>query len=225
MKTAYLTIDDAPSVDLRQKVDFLAEKQIPAVWFGVGEAIARRPDAAVYALQRGGILGNHTYTHPHCSALEPDAVYDEIRRTETLIDDVYRRAGVVRPAKYFRFPYGDQGTPERKEALQAFLRAEGFTPPAREGITYAYWSDDVDWRWTYDCMDWSIYSAQPQHGVTSVEAVFARMEEHVPEGMRGLNTPGSEEIILTHDHAETTRHFEAIIQRLLDKGITFKAVR
>jgi peptidoglycan/xylan/chitin deacetylase (PgdA/CDA1 family) len=225
MKAAYLTIDDAPSVDMRQKIDFLAEKQIPVVWFCVGDAIAQRPDAVVYAIQRGGVIGNHTYTHPACSTLELDAITDEIRRTEILIDNAYRAAGVARPAKYLRFPYGDQGTPERKEIIQAFLRAEGFTPPALEGITYAYWTDDVDWLWTYDCMEWSIYSAQPLYGITSLDAVFARMEENVPDGQRGLNTSDSEELILTHDHPETTPYFAPIIQRLLDKGIVFKAVR
>jgi peptidoglycan/xylan/chitin deacetylase (PgdA/CDA1 family) len=241
-KVAYLTIDDAPSVDMRQKIDFLAEKQIPAVWFCIGDFIAQRPDAVVYAIQKGGVIGNHTYTHPHCSDLQLDAIYDEIHRTDALISDVYRRAGADRPAKYFRFPYGDKGASdpdfsfryagealERKETIQEFLRAEGFTQPAFEGITYAGYRslgllDDVDWLCTYDCMEWSIHSSQPQFGITSLEAVFARMEENVPDGMRGLNTPGSEEIILVHDHPETTPYFVPIIQRLLDKGIVFKAV-
>jgi peptidoglycan/xylan/chitin deacetylase (PgdA/CDA1 family) len=241
-KIAYLTIDDAPSVDMRQKIDFLAEKQIPVVWFCIGALIDQRPDMVVYAIEKGGIIGNHTYTHPSCSTLEFDAIYDEIRRTDALIDDVYRQAGVNRPAKYFRFPFGDKGAVrpdfmsphtgkalERKEAIQAFLRMEGFTQPVFEGVTYEWyrnlgWLDDVDWLWTYDCMEWSIHNPQPQHGITSLEAVFARMEETVPDGLRGLNTPGSEEIILVHDHPETTPYFTSIIQRLLDKGIVFKAV-
>lgn len=240
-KAAYLTVDDAPSVDMRQKIDFLAQKQIPVVWFCIGDFIAQRSTAVVYAIQKGGVIGNHTYTHPHCSDLELDAIYDEIHRTDALIEDVYRRVGVARPAKYFRFPYGDKGAPdpdfsfrytgealERKEAIQKFLRAEGFIQPAFEGITYAGYRsmgllNDADWLCTYDCMEWSIYSSQPQFGITSLEAVFARMEENVPDGMRGLNTPGSEEIILVHDHPETTLYFVPIIQRLLDKEIVFKA--
>jgi peptidoglycan/xylan/chitin deacetylase (PgdA/CDA1 family) len=238
-KVAYLTIDDAPSVDMRQKIDFLAQKQIPVVWFCVGESIAQRPDSVVYAIEKGGIIGNHTYTHPACSRLELDVIYDEIRRTDALIETAYRQAGVSRPAKYFRFPYGDKGALgsdfasgytgealERKETIQAFLRAEGFTQPAFEGITdptYQNLNKDADWLWTYDCMEWSIHNSQPIYGITSLEAVFARMEEVVPDGKRGLNTPGSEEIILVHDHPETTPYFAAIIQRLLDKGIVFKA--
>ncbi|HEX2907305.1 MAG TPA: polysaccharide deacetylase family protein [Phototrophicaceae bacterium] len=241
-KVAYLTIDDAPSGDMRQKIDFLAEKQIPVVWFCVGDQLAQRSDLVVYAIQKGGVIGNHTYSHPSCSTLEIETIYDEIRRTDALIDAVYHQAGVARPAKYFRFPYGDKGAPkpdfmahytgaalERKETIQAFLRAEGFTQPAFAGITYAAyqnlgWSADADWLWTYDCLEWSIHSSQPQAGITSLEAVFARMEETVPAGMRGLNTPGSDEIVLVHDHPETTPYFAAIIQRLLDKGLVFKAV-
>jgi len=238
-KAAYLTIDDAPSVDMRQKIDFLADNQIPVVWFCVGEFIDQRPDLLVYASTRGGVIGNHTYTHPRCSTLELDAIYDEIRRTDRLIDTIYQRAGIERPAKYFRFPYGDKGAPdpdfvfrytdaalERKEAVQAFLRAEGYTQPAFDGITYAGYQSllaDADWLWTYDCMDWTINNPQPEFNVNGLDGVWARLEENVPDAMRGLNTPGSDEIILVHDHPDTTIHFVPLIQRLLDKGIVFKA--
>src|SRR5690606_28101024 len=114
----------------------------------------------------------------------------------TVIDEAYQKAGVNRSVKYFRFPYGDKGAPrpefmsgdygealKRKEAIQEFLHSEGFTQPAFEGITYtgyrsAGWLDDVDWMWTYDCLEWSIHNLQPQHGITSLEAVFARMDEN-----------------------------------------------
>ena len=59
-------------------------------------------------------------------------------------------------------------------------------------------------------------------GIDSLEAVFARMDEVVPEGGRGLNTSGSAEIILAHDHERTTELFPAIIERLLEKGMQFR---
>ena len=58
--------------------------------------------------------------------------------------------------------------------------------------------------------------------IDSLEKVFERMDEDVPEGSRGLNYPKSEEIILVHDHPETTHMFKPIIERLLAKGMIFK---
>ncbi|MBN1888244.1 MAG: polysaccharide deacetylase family protein [Thermoflexales bacterium] len=52
-KIAYLTIDDAPSPMMREKVDYLVRKKIPAVWFCIGEFLDRRPELALYAIQNG----------------------------------------------------------------------------------------------------------------------------------------------------------------------------
>src|SRR5262249_4729079 len=51
-KTAYLTIDDGPSVDMVAKVDYLAARRIPAVWFCRGDLLAARPEPALHALAR-----------------------------------------------------------------------------------------------------------------------------------------------------------------------------
>jgi hypothetical protein len=70
-------------------------------------------------------------------------------------------------------------------------------------------------------MEWSIFANDPQRAVDSLEKVFARMEKDEPERGLGLNSGTSAEIILTHDHLETTAYFEPIIERLLEKGLTF----
>ncbi len=82
--------------------------------------------------------------------------------------------------------------------------------------------DDIDWYWTYDCMDWSVFSDEPIFGIDSLEAILARMDEDVPDGGRGLQYPGSSEIVLTHDHETSTHIFEPIIRRLLEKGLHFQ---
>lgn len=242
-KIAYLTIDDSPTKDFSQKLDYLIEKSIPAVWFCIGENLYRYPERAIDAIQQGYIIGNHSYSHPHFSNLSLDAAFEEIRRTDVIIDELYAQAGTQRPAKFFRFPYGDKGGlkhtevfepyegegKHRKVAIQAYLRELGYTQPRFAGIAYQYYHysgllDDVDWYWTYDCMEWSISQAMPTHGIDSIEKVYARMDEDVPEGGRGLNRSHSEEIILLHDQEETTAYFQPIIDRLLAKGIQFRRI-
>jgi len=239
-KIAYLTIDDAPSPDFEQKVAYLLDKGIPAIFFCPGNALEARPDPVVAAIRQGFVIGNHAYDHPHFSEIPLEACFEQIRRTAAIIRAIYTRAGVADYPRYFRFPYGDKGALtgddplappsaaglEKKQALQDELRRLGYSQPAFPDIAYAYYRDaglltDIDWYWTYDIVEWSIYHERHAHGVVTLADVYARMDEIEPEGGRGLNTPGSAEIILTHDHVETTPIFAPIIERLLAKGLRF----
>jgi peptidoglycan/xylan/chitin deacetylase (PgdA/CDA1 family) len=224
---------------MNEKVDYLLNKEIPAIWFCRGDFLEQRPNLAIRAIQKGFVLGNHTYSHPYFSDLELGECFAQIRRTDEMIDALYGSAGVKRPTKCFRFPYGDKGglkyskvfEPysetglERKQALQTYLHRLGYTQPSWEQVTYRYYrasglQDDVDWYWTYDVMEWSIFAAEHQFGIDSLK-VFARMDEDEPEGGRGLNYEGSAEIVLMHDHADTAAYFEPLVECLLRKGLTF----
>jgi peptidoglycan-N-acetylglucosamine deacetylase len=239
-KIAYLTIDDGPSKDMRLKVDLLLERQVPAIWFCCGDMLAQRLSDATYAIKHGFIVGNHSFNHLYFSDLTLEECYEQIKRTDDFIEHAYRDAGTPRTARYFRFPYGDKGGlthsevfdgysgegVTRKHAIQEYLLSLGYTQPPM-AITYRYYQDaklleDADWHWTYDVMEYVMSEPEPTFGIDSIEKVFARMDEDEPEGCRGLNDSRSEEIILLHDHEETTEHFGPIVDRLLAKGIVFR---
>ena len=240
-KIAYLTIDDAPSSDFRRKVDYLSAKSIPAVFFCIGKLLERRQVDAVYSVRRGFILGNHSYSHIPFSDMCLYDCYKDIARADALIDRIYKRAKKPRPAKFFRFPFGDKGGlkhtevferytaagERRKEKLQQFLKSLGYRQPKFPRITYKYYKkagllDDVDWHWTYDVMEYAIFEKEHPFGIDTIKKVFDRMDENVPEGCRGLNYRGSDEIILVHDHANSAKLFMPIIERLLSKGLSFR---
>jgi peptidoglycan-N-acetylglucosamine deacetylase len=242
-KIAYLTIDDSPTKDFIAKLEYLITKQIPAVWFCEGARLEQYPDSIITAIKAGYIIGNHSYSHPSFSMITLEQAFDEIGHTNEIIEDLYAQAGVQRPAKFFRFPYGDKGGltghdvfmpyigegKRRKDAIQQYLRDLGYTQPQFAGVTYQYYEQyglqsDIDWHWTYDCMEWSVFQPEPRLGIVNLDKVLARMDEHEPEGGRGLNDGQSEEIILLHDHAETTDLFEPIIERFLTKGLEFGAI-
>lgn len=108
-KKAYLTIDDGPSGKFEALVDFLHEREIPAVFFNRGDAMEANPDAVRYGIEKGYIMANHAYSHRRASKLPLDKVYEEITRTEHLLDEIYASIGQERPGPYFRFPYMDRG--------------------------------------------------------------------------------------------------------------------
>src|SRR3990172_9835105 len=101
-KTAYLTIDDAPSPDFLNKLDFLDAKGITAVWFCQGNYMEQRPHMTIEAIRRGHIIGNHSYSHPHFTDLSLDQARAEIRSTDSILDELYHRAGVARRHRFFR---------------------------------------------------------------------------------------------------------------------------
>lgn len=109
MPNAYLTIDDGPSADFRSFIDFLRDRNTPAVFFNRGDCMAARPDDVIYGIKAGFIMGNHTWSHPRASQRTLAEMQDEIRRTDDCLEDLYRRANIKRPRKYFRFPYMDRG--------------------------------------------------------------------------------------------------------------------
>ncbi|MBQ6659882.1 MAG: polysaccharide deacetylase family protein [Lachnospiraceae bacterium] len=239
MKKAYLTIDDGPSVARRQKVDVLTKYGIQAVWFCMGIDMEARQEDALYTIENGQIIGNHSYNHPNFSEIDLEQCEREIVTTDRMIDELYQKAGVKRPVKLFRFPYGNEGVKrgffdvaytdeerQRVERIQKVLTDNGYTTFPFENITYPYYerfreTKRVDWLWTYDTMEWCVFQEKPPYGVKTIDDVLEMMEIDWPDRWMGLNYPNSEEIIVIHDHPQTSDMFETIIKALLDKGVEF----
>lgn len=146
-RRAILTIDDSPSERTVDLVDFLVREEIPALLFVRGARMEDNPDAILYALKKGMVLGNHTYGHRRASEMGFEVFVADIEKTERLIEDAYTRTGLVRPGKYFRFPHLDRGcgawvldfdkVPEewRSSVQAAFLEGLNFqsaSPPTPE---------------------------------------------------------------------------------------------
>lgn len=243
MKNAFLTIDDGPTDDFNRKVDYLESQELPAIFFCTGLNLERRPSDAVRAIRKGYVIGSHSHSHRTFSKLPLEACFEEIERTDAIIERLYEKAAATPPAKLFRFPGGDKGVSEdtgyfermkprtevgrhRKDALQNFLREKGYAQPRFGAITYEYFTyygllDDADCFWTYDSCDYAPVALPHEFGITSLEKVLSRMDEDVPEGERGLNYPSSDDIILMHDMEGIERFFVPMIEKLLTKGLSF----
>lgn len=239
MKRAYLTIDNSPSSDMRRKVEVLSARGIPAVFFCRGDLLEQRPDDAIYAIKKGFIIGNHGYNHPRFSELNMEDCFEQVRRCDEIIDRLYQRAGVKRPVRWIRFLYGDKAGfakmrlfqkfegegKRRKEELQEYVWSLGYSSPDL-GVTYDHWrklglDQDIDWYWTYDVMEYMVRGTDPWFGLTSLQKVLERMDWNKPEEWACLGDQTSPEVILTHDHEQTTDMFEPIIDKLLSKGLQF----
>lgn len=225
MIKAYLTIDDVSTSLTPGIIDFLKSKNITPVMFCWGERLQAHPDEAIYALRHGAILQNHSYSHPQFSLLSMWKAKREIMINERILTELYEKAGVNRPFKLFRFPYGDNGG-NNAEAIQDFLARKGFAHiDDRAFVDSDYFIPDqkqkLDVLWTFDFEEYNLRKGNPFtfDDVKKKTETFLKLHEDDP------NDGKAHHIVIIHDHEETEeRHpgyFQEQINMLLNAGVKF----
>jgi len=213
----YLTIDDAPSMHMDKKVSFLKERNIPAIFYVRGEYVEKHCSRVVNAINNGFLIGNHSYSHPYFSQITLEQCFQEILRTEQLIDQCYDVAQKRRPLKIVRLPFGDRGAgPNAKiakdnheemrvQAIQNFLCTQNFTSinfyGAADGFIDSYW-------------DWDTEDYKAKH-IADVNLYLNKMQDFFDS----YTTDTA--VILLHDFDNNQHLFEVSMEFLLSKRIHF----
>jgi peptidoglycan/xylan/chitin deacetylase (PgdA/CDA1 family) len=225
MIKAVLTIDDISSKNTPAIVDYLCDKGIKAVMFAWGEMVEKNYDNAVYALKKGMIVGNHSFSHPAFSSLTVEQGIAEIEKCEKLLDKLYKDAGVERKFRPFRFPYGDKGG-ENKDAFQKYLSENGFDKLDDREISYPWWKwsgldKEIDTFWTFDFAEYNIRRGND----FTIDDVWKRVNDPAPESGAAILEDGGRHIILLHAHDETEElvpgYYKLFIDKLLENGVEF----
>ncbi len=102
MKRVTLTFDNGPTPGVTERVlEILAARRIPAIFFVVGEKLAKpgARDLAARARSEGHLIGNHSMTHSVPLGEKPDAEYArrEIEETQNLIGELSHSDRLFRP--------------------------------------------------------------------------------------------------------------------------------
>lgn len=106
-KTIALTFDDGPHPKYTAEIlEILAQYHIRATFFVIGQNLELFPTAARQLIASGNEIGNHTYNHPHMSALDTAGLQKEIKKT----NDILQKMG-AKPAALFRPPEGKRSVP------------------------------------------------------------------------------------------------------------------
>lgn len=199
----YPTIDDGPT---EWTDDILREtgENGTVTLFCIGERLKKYRDYAVRTIEKGNVIGNHSYHHPHFSEISLDQAKREIELTDEEIGKVYRTAGISKYPKFFRFPYGDRGfreiringrvvrkgNPEKKYRIEEFLRDMG----------YKIYGWDVDTR------DW---------------------DTHIPLSyiLKTLDEVNAGDIVLLHERKRTVYDvLPYFVRRMKRRGYRFKCL-
>ncbi len=101
-KKIALTFDDGPHPSKTDKIlDLLAEYQIHATFFVIGQNVAAYPEVVRREIKEGHEIGNHTYSHKSLYRCQKETVEKEIISTEEILID---KTGCV--PRVFRPPEG-----------------------------------------------------------------------------------------------------------------------
>lgn len=115
-----LTFDDGPSSDWTPKIlDILAEKNVHATFFVVGENGLSRPDLLKRIVDEGHELGNHTFTHPNLADTSAETTVVELNATQRLVEAVTGRS-----MRMFRPPYLGDAEPQTAGEIAAIKVAQ-----------------------------------------------------------------------------------------------------
>lgn len=214
MPVGYLTIDDVPTKYTKKKLDYLISKKIPAILFCRGELIKKKMNIVIYAIKKGFIIGNHSYNHPYFSKISIEEAEWQIKKTDKLIEEAYKKAKVKRKVKLFRFPFGDKGNGDFEKAktknnhtreIQKILKKLDYKNiDVNLPKSLKHNTKDRDVIWTFDCLEYEL----------PIEKVFKRIDD-------SPRLKEKEAIILLHDFS-TPKVFRQIIEKLISKGIKFK---
>ncbi len=115
----YLTFDDGPSTVVTNRIlDTLAEENVKAAFFIVGERVPGREETLRRIAREGHTLGVHSMTHRYREIYaSPEAFLNDVNGCA----EVIRKTTGVEP-KFYRFPGGG-----KHEAERALLADLGYT--------------------------------------------------------------------------------------------------
>jgi len=230
MPKAYLTIDDSPSTHTRELVDFLKGRKIPAILFVRGALLEQNPTAIEYAIQNGLIIGNHSYAHKPAGQMEPQEWADDLELCDHLIEAAYRRVGIERKAKYYRFPYIDRGDGikheqtdkssiqenDKTQALQDYLHEQHFYQPFKK-MPPSYPKKANDCLYTFTSRDWMLNDKhRGKQEIKSLDDLKARVD--VDES---LKNEIQNHVIIMHDQEGNHDEVCALIDYFCEIGFEF----
>lgn len=117
--TVALTYDDGPSVrNTPALLDVLAQHNVDATFFMIGNHIRRHPQLARRVAEAGHTICNHTEMHPDLARKSSSRIRAELERTQHILQDT-----IGMTPRLFRPPYGS-----RRPAVLRIARSLGLTP-------------------------------------------------------------------------------------------------
>ncbi len=100
-KKIAITFDDGPHpVYTLKLLDGLAQRNVKATFFIIGESAERYPEVIKRIYAEGHLIGNHTYSHVQLTCISSTRAIEEIRKTNDIVASITGET-----VRYIRPPY------------------------------------------------------------------------------------------------------------------------
>ena len=196
-KKIVLSFDDGPDPQWTPKVlDILKQKNVPGVFFVIGDEANRRPDILKREYAEGHEIGNHTFTHPKFDEISHTQIRWELNLTQRLIESTLGVKSIL-----FRPPYGIDHQPEYAEEVAQL--------PYPQELGYLIVGQRID------PDDWRLRDGKPIPAKELVEDVLRQAEKG---GNIVLFHDGG------GDRSQTLAALPMVIDQLRAKGYEFVSV-
>lgn len=125
-----LTFDDGPDITFTPQIlNKLKNYHVKATFFLLGENMEKYPELVKQIAAEGHVIGNHTYTHPNLTQISDEAFYEQIQKSDALIEQL-----VGYKPRFFRPTYGA-------------INENQVAWATRQQMMVIQWSiDTLDWR-------------------------------------------------------------------------------
>ena len=201
-KIIYLTFDDGPTRDNTFEIlDTLDNYGIVATFFVQGKNVHSYPDRMVATIERGHLIGCHSYSH------EIESIYTgipsfmaEVEQYENTMKNAIGEEAFASISKVMRFPGGTTTNSmlSRSEALE-------YVGAAREN--------------GYKVYDWTALTGDAEGYSTAQEFI-----SYMQDGLASSKANNKPLIVLLHDKWSTNEALEEILDFLVSEGYYFDTV-
>ena len=195
-KKIALSFDDGPDPQWTPKIlDVLKQKNVPGVFFVIGNMATQHPDILKREYAEGHEIGNHTFTHPKFDDIQPSEIRWQLNLTQRLIESALGVKSIL-----FRPPYGIDHQPEYAEEVAQL--------PYPQEMGYLIVGQRID------PDDWSMRDGKP---IPAQEIVASVMRQADNGNIVLLHDGGG-------DRAHTLEALPQIIDALRAQGYQFVSV-
>lgn len=132
----YLTVDDGWHYK-KTILEIADHYKVPLNMFIIGKVIEQDPSLWIKAMDRGHILGSHTYLHPKFSKIDSSIANEDFKLYKTKMVNIMGRENFDR-IKYFRYPYGDTGNSENRSEIKKMVEDNGWK--------ISWWNNDLSFK-------------------------------------------------------------------------------
>ena len=201
-KIIYLTFDDGPTRDNTLSIlDRLDAKGIKATFFVQGKNVANYPDRIVATVERGHLVGCHSYSH------KIDEIYSS---TNVFLAEIDQYEGAMKTAlgeekfasmsKVLRFPGGTT-----TNSVLSYSDAKEYLAAVRQK--------------NYRVYDWTALTGDAEGYSTSEEFI-----EHLSTTLTSAKERNKPLIVLMHDKWSTNEELDKILNFLISEGYYFDTI-